>query len=365
VQLEAIASDAYLRSPHFPPRERAAVLWAEHVAKNTAYERDDVFDEVRRHFNDAELVELTGVCGYFAINNRFQDSLHLPLEEAGEVDKIRQSVRGDPQRLKAFLETILRDWPAGPPPHDRTRVAPGAVSQAQARVAATAAGKSRDAALQCRVALDAGEADPTARGFLAAAAALQGAPSNAARVWAHVPHLGKMFLPYHWNIDRAGSGALPARLKTLALLRTSYANVSPYWIAHYRALASAAGVSADELEALGRRDDPAGWTAAERAVLDWTDAVAATTAKRDPRAFANLAAHFDAAEIAELTGVCATANMATLVYNALRVPVEASSAVAAMNRSAEVEPDRVRHYLEWVLAEWPAEFPAPDATLVR
>ena len=83
-----ISLDDYLNSPRFSRRERAAVLWAEHVAKNTARERDDVFEEVHKHFNDAELVELTGVCGQFASSNRFQDSLRLPIEEHGEVSKI-------------------------------------------------------------------------------------------------------------------------------------------------------------------------------------------------------------------------------------------------------------------------------------
>ena len=40
-------------------REKAAVLWAEHVTKNTARSRDDVYEHVRGIFDDTELVELT------------------------------------------------------------------------------------------------------------------------------------------------------------------------------------------------------------------------------------------------------------------------------------------------------------------
>ncbi|NQV54375.1 MAG: carboxymuconolactone decarboxylase family protein, partial [Rhodospirillales bacterium] len=40
-------------------RERAAVLWAEHVTKNTARDRDDVFAQVREEFEETEIVELT------------------------------------------------------------------------------------------------------------------------------------------------------------------------------------------------------------------------------------------------------------------------------------------------------------------
>ena len=33
-------------------REKAAVLWAEHVTNNTARSRDDVFEQVRARFNE-------------------------------------------------------------------------------------------------------------------------------------------------------------------------------------------------------------------------------------------------------------------------------------------------------------------------
>jgi hypothetical protein len=109
--VEAIGSDGYMNSPHLSPREKAAVLWAEHVTKNTARSRDDVFEEVRRHFSDAEIVDLTLICAYFNMNNRFQDSLRIPLEEQEEVDKIKKSVRLNTGALRSYLGAILRDWP--------------------------------------------------------------------------------------------------------------------------------------------------------------------------------------------------------------------------------------------------------------
>src|SRR5262249_3301801 len=105
-------TDEYLVSDRFSPRERAAVLWAEHVAKNTAGERTDVFEEVKSHFAAAELVELTAICGRFAMSNRLHDSLCLPIEAHGEVDKIRRTVRNDPARIKAFVEHLIDHWPS-------------------------------------------------------------------------------------------------------------------------------------------------------------------------------------------------------------------------------------------------------------
>jgi hypothetical protein len=95
-----------LTSPEFSARERAAVLWAEHVARNTAGSSDDVFAEVAEQFGPAELVELTAVCGLFAQSNRFQDSLAMPIEPPHDVDKIRTSVRVDPGRVKAYIDRL-------------------------------------------------------------------------------------------------------------------------------------------------------------------------------------------------------------------------------------------------------------------
>ncbi len=100
-----------MTSPHLAPRERAAVLWAEHVTRNTARSRDDVYDEVAKEFDDAEIVELTLMSGFFNMFNRFMDSLHIPVEDEAEVDKIKRSVRVDPDRVRGYLETLLAHWP--------------------------------------------------------------------------------------------------------------------------------------------------------------------------------------------------------------------------------------------------------------
>ena len=92
-------------------REKAAVLWAEHVTKNTARSRDDVFEPVRTKFNEQEVVELTMICGLFNFRNRYMDSLQIPLEPIDEVDKIKKSARVNPDNLKRYLELILENWP--------------------------------------------------------------------------------------------------------------------------------------------------------------------------------------------------------------------------------------------------------------
>lgn len=94
----------------FSGKERAVLLWAEHVTLNTARERDDVFQEVKKHFTDSEIVELTMVITYFNMRNKFNDALAIPIEAQEEIDrnKIREK---NPDDLKAYLEALLADWP--------------------------------------------------------------------------------------------------------------------------------------------------------------------------------------------------------------------------------------------------------------
>ena len=96
-------------------REKAAVLWAEHVTLNTARSRDDVYDKVAELFNEAEIVELTLMSAFFNLFNRFVDSLRVPIEIPTEVDKIKNSLHLDPAKVKSYYETVAETWPGSWP----------------------------------------------------------------------------------------------------------------------------------------------------------------------------------------------------------------------------------------------------------
>ncbi|MBE88526.1 MAG: hypothetical protein CMM76_03685 [Rhodospirillaceae bacterium] len=100
-----------MTSPLLSDREKAAVLWAEHVTKNTARSRDDVFETVRESFSESEVVELTMITAYFNMNNRFMDSLKIPLEHQDNVNKIKGTGSLDPKKIQQYLQTILDNWP--------------------------------------------------------------------------------------------------------------------------------------------------------------------------------------------------------------------------------------------------------------
>jgi alkylhydroperoxidase family enzyme len=63
----------------FDARERAALAYAEAMTMATSVP-DDVFAEVRHHFNDREIVELSVLVGTYIMHNRVMKALAIDLE---------------------------------------------------------------------------------------------------------------------------------------------------------------------------------------------------------------------------------------------------------------------------------------------
>jgi alkylhydroperoxidase family enzyme len=63
----------------FDARERAALAYAEAMTMSTSVP-DDVFAEVRRHFNDRQIVELSVLIGTYIMHNRVMKALAIDLE---------------------------------------------------------------------------------------------------------------------------------------------------------------------------------------------------------------------------------------------------------------------------------------------
>lgn len=348
----------------FTSRQRAAILWAEHVAKNTARTRDDIFEQVKSQFDDAEFVELTGICGTFAANNRFQDSLKLPLEPQSEIDKIKHSIFAQPDKIRLYIEHVVRAWPLEfPVPRAIAGGPAGRPIAGSTKVGAATDLIAAHRALPRRLSLvDPGTATGEAARYFRFAELLLAHIPNAIRIWAHSPYIVKLFLPFHATLTREGAGSiLPVTLRTMVRIRTSWLNAAPYSLAHTTALGRHAGVSEAQIAALLSRDASANaaFSPPERAALAWAEQVVANKAKFRDDVFDDLKRHFDDAEAIELTGLCAVSNMVDLIQNALRVPLESDSEIDAMNRELRMDPARLKRYLESLLAEWPERFPTP------
>lgn len=70
--------DAWRESPQFTPRERAALAWTESVTRLADdHVPDAVYDEVRPHFDDRELADLTLVIATINAWNRLSVAARL------------------------------------------------------------------------------------------------------------------------------------------------------------------------------------------------------------------------------------------------------------------------------------------------
>jgi alkylhydroperoxidase family enzyme len=78
--LAALKGDAYRSSAAFSEREKAAIAWAEAMTRNTAARDKAVWDDMRRHFTNAEIVEISMSCAMFNMINRLNDSFWTELE---------------------------------------------------------------------------------------------------------------------------------------------------------------------------------------------------------------------------------------------------------------------------------------------
>lgn len=68
--------EAWRETPFFNDRERAALAWTEALTLiSETHAPDDVYDEVKKHFSEKEIVDLTLVVGAINLWNRLAISL--------------------------------------------------------------------------------------------------------------------------------------------------------------------------------------------------------------------------------------------------------------------------------------------------
>ena len=78
-EFEALKGDTR-NSTLFTAREKAVLRWSEAMTLNTAKHDDEAWDEMRRHFTDTEIVEISMACALFNMANRLNDSFRTTLE---------------------------------------------------------------------------------------------------------------------------------------------------------------------------------------------------------------------------------------------------------------------------------------------
>ena len=61
----------------FPPAERAAFRFSEQLTRDSNAVGDELFAELRRHYDQGEIVEIAAVAGLFNYFNRFNNALQM------------------------------------------------------------------------------------------------------------------------------------------------------------------------------------------------------------------------------------------------------------------------------------------------
>ena len=69
-----------MNSPALDARQKAAVRWADAVTRMTARDDEAAFAEMKKHFTEQQIVELTVFCGMWNYSNRLCEALHVDLE---------------------------------------------------------------------------------------------------------------------------------------------------------------------------------------------------------------------------------------------------------------------------------------------
>ncbi len=65
----------------FTPAERAALTLAERMTTDAHGVDEEVWAELRTHWDEGQIVELAAVIGLFNYFNRFNDALHVPVTQ--------------------------------------------------------------------------------------------------------------------------------------------------------------------------------------------------------------------------------------------------------------------------------------------
>jgi alkylhydroperoxidase family enzyme len=92
-KLEAVWE--YRSSPLFSAAERIALDFAIAAASQPNDVSDELFDRMKQHWSEGQIVEIAGVVAMFGFMNRWNDTMATPLEEEpAEVGEKHLAARG-------------------------------------------------------------------------------------------------------------------------------------------------------------------------------------------------------------------------------------------------------------------------------
>jgi hypothetical protein len=107
----------YRESSLFSPAERAALAFAEGMARTPADVSDEVFAEARRHFSDQQLVELAATAAMENYRARFNRAFLVESQHFYHPSGERaQPATGAAEEEDQVTEASMESFPASDPP---------------------------------------------------------------------------------------------------------------------------------------------------------------------------------------------------------------------------------------------------------
>lgn len=102
-QIEAL-DGGFRNSDLFTPAQKAAIAWAEHLTERTYRQHPEAMEELKRHFGEEQIVEISMVSGFFNFWNRFVDGLQMDPEGTQVTNLFRKSTKIDPADYIAYMQ---------------------------------------------------------------------------------------------------------------------------------------------------------------------------------------------------------------------------------------------------------------------
>ena len=102
-ELIAAIDGDFENSELFTPAEKAAIKWAEVLTEKTYRENPQAMPELKKHYDEAQIVEITMVSCFFNFWNRLADGLQVDIEDEPVMNRFVKSKTVDPADYVAFM----------------------------------------------------------------------------------------------------------------------------------------------------------------------------------------------------------------------------------------------------------------------
>lgn len=102
-ELIAAIDGDFGNSDLFTPAEKAAIKWAEVLTEKTYRENPQAMPELKKYYDEAQIVEITMVSCFFNFWNRFADGLQVDIEAEPVMNRFVKSKTVDPADYVAFM----------------------------------------------------------------------------------------------------------------------------------------------------------------------------------------------------------------------------------------------------------------------